>query len=226
MSATTLYRLHTGGTLARHEDGGILKLYEVGHTIELAPEEAARLNAGRSLADSRVVKVGGEMETTTPKARRLTPETVRIEVATPGTPGVDELIAMGTDPAIVEAAIDAEVRRAGERLKLVSDQPEMMEKMRELAVTDDFGEEDAPEPATPEPVLVIDSSAPIAAEDEVAPDWATYLAGVSAADAAEALRTLESTDDVQTALDAEAAGLRRPLVIRAGNATARRLRKS
>lgn len=214
-----LYRLHTGGTLARHEADG-LKLYEIGHEIELDADEAARLNEGRSLANSRVVKVGGEIETTTPKPARERPEVVQIEVASPGTPGSAELIAMGAEPAMIEAALIREQEEA----QTEPLQPIVPPTPDPIVFTDE-----APTPVAhiEEPVAALAAEAPIA-DDDVASDWPTYLAATSAAEVAETLRTLESIDDVQAAMDAESSpsGQRRPLVIRAGNAAIRRLRKT
>ena len=75
--------------------------------------------------------------------------------------------------------------------------------------------------------LAIDNVNPGAADDEAAPDWSTYLAAVSAAEAAKTIRDLESAEDVEAAIEAEEAkgGLKRPLVIRAGKAAIRRLHR-
>lgn len=230
-TATLLYRIASGGSMTITTAGRLIT-YEIGHEIELTEADAARLNENRRPGDYRVVRVDGELAAQIERASRA-PWEIEIKVSELGTQTADELRGAGITPSA--ALIEAEAARApsiitesGGRKKALDEPGQMqglVDQLAQATATGPPAEEAAlivSEPAS-EPAIEL---APIAAEDEVAPDWATYLAGVTAADAAETLRTLESADDVQTALDAEAAGLRRPLVIRTGNSAIRKLRKT
>jgi len=243
-----LYRIHSGGTMSVADslgDAPHVTHYEVGHEIELDEAEAARLNENRTPENYRVVRVGGELETGAFKATQP-PRSAEVLVSTPGVPGVDELLGAGhvLSEAEIEAArikieetpVDTRVTFMGDGpsepgepndsdtsgvasapgglaiMQAIADLPPVHEENNSLA--DSAPDADAVSPTT-------------AADDEAAPDWSTYLAAVSAAEAAKTIRDLESAEDVEAAIEAEEAkgGLKRPLVIRAGKAAIRRLHR-
>lgn len=246
-----LYRIHSGGTMTVTE-GMRSTHYEVGHEIELSEAEAARLNAGRLPGDYRVVRVGGELEIGAVRAK-APPRSVEAKVSSPGMQGLDELRgAVGENGVANHALSKAEIEAARVKAREIpvdtkvtfTDEapapdttstptcaPGGVAISEAIAALPIDGENLLPAAETPA-ATAADAAVAAAAvspgDDEVAPDWATYLAGVSAAEAAETLRTLESASDVQTALDAESGigGKRRPLVIRAGNAALRRLQRT
>lgn len=216
-TATSLYRIASGGSMTLTTAGRAIT-YEIGHEIELDETEAARLNTGRLPGQYRVVRVDGELAAQIERASQA-PREVEIKVSERGVQSADELLGTGLPLSEEMAAGLAQLRSLAP--SLATYQESGASAARIVGMLDDTRKAASTVDSEPAPI-----SEPIAAEDEVAPDWATYLAGVSAADAAETLRTLESVADIQTALDAEAAGLRRPLVIRTGNVAIRKLRKA